>query len=151
MKKRAYWVLAVAAVAAACGGNVVVDGSAVGGAPPTTTAGSTGGVTTTSSTTTVGTTSTTSSTSSTGIPGGSGSSGVPCVTSCPDGLATGILPCDGLPFITYTALVACACGNVGLCATPCEEDLCKFHTVSAACMACLPGGCPNELMECNAH
>jgi hypothetical protein len=146
MKTRAWWVLAAAVGISACGGNVVVDGAAAGGAPPTT--GSTGGIAT-SGTTVTSTTTTSSSSTSTGISGGS--SGVPCVDTCPTGLATGILPCDGLPFDTYTALVDCACGATGMCANECDGNLCKFHAVSAACMACLPGGCAVEFQACSAH
>src|SRR5262249_40308744 len=143
-RTRAWWVLAAVAGAAACGGNVVVDSLSAGGSATT---GSAGGVTTISGSTT----SASSTTSTTGIASSSGSSGIPCVDSCPTGLSAGIVPCDGLPFKTYTALVMCACGSMGMCANDCDSNLCKFHTISAGCAACLPSGCPQELQECNAH
>lgn len=142
------WMGPLVLFGAACGGNVVVDGlaSGTGGTPSST---STGGAI--SSTTSITASSTTSTSGTTITSTGTGtSSGAPCLTSCSDGLTTGIMPCDGLAFTTYTALVACACKSTS-CGAECKPDLCSFQPVSGSCLACMSEQCMPELADCKAH
>lgn len=128
MNFSATWTVTAALVLTACGGNVVVDDPVVssGGAP------STGSDTTTTSS----------------------SSGTPCVTSCLAGVMSGILPCDGLAFSSYGALVACSCGmgtEMAECKLSCGDNICKFTAPSADCSMCIQSSCGDELAACTAN
>lgn len=142
------WMGPLALFGAACGGNVVVDGlgSGTGGAPSST---STGAATSSTTSFTASSTSSTGGTTMTST-GTGNSSGAPCLTTCGAGLMTGIMPCDGLAFTSYTALVACACKSPG-CGPECKPDLCSFQPVSPSCLSCMADMCMPELADCKAH
>src|SRR5690348_6150628 len=100
------WTGPVVLLLAACGGNVVVDGlaSGTGGTGGTSSTLGTGGATTSTTSINSTVTSSTSGTTFTTSSTGTGTSSGECMTSCGAGLMTGIMPCDGLAFTTYTAL-----------------------------------------------
>ena len=146
------WTAAAALALAGCG-NVVVDGSpGTGGLPGT--PGSTGGdtltITTSTDTLTMSsstTTPTTAPTSSTGSVGSSGTgSGGTCVMGCDDAITTGTMPCYGIGFAYYGALVASACTCM-----ECTTNLCAFQIPTASCLACVQANFPTDLQNCIEH
>ncbi len=128
--------------------HVVVDGA------PTETGASTGTTRSTTSSTATSTTTTTTSTRTRGstvvqlrAPAASAS------RAASPGIMTGTVPCDGLAFSSYGALVACACGSAeaDACKNPCGQNLCKFHPPADSCSSCLVGDCADEFAACSAN
>ena len=117
------WLLVGALAAlAGCGGNVVVD-TGGGGAPSST---STGTVV--------------------GCPGGGGM----CANSCADAINTGSEICASdigtTAYLTFNDLVMCA-------GTSCEAECATICStgVSTACLQCVQGACPSQIVDCEGN